>query len=92
MYGRAEDAEITYFKSMTVHDYLDMTLANDAVRELILKHLTRMCCWWNKDVLLTSLKLCSTVRFTLQRIVFLTAATKTIVPTEDLTFSEPRSF
>jgi hypothetical protein len=42
VYGRAEDAEITYCKSMTVQDYLDMTLANDAVRELILKHLTKL--------------------------------------------------
>jgi hypothetical protein len=42
VYGRAEDAEITYFKSMTVQDYLDMTLANDAVREIILKHLTKL--------------------------------------------------
>jgi hypothetical protein len=42
VYGRPEDAEITYCKSMTVQDYLDMTLANDAVRELILKHLTKL--------------------------------------------------
>jgi hypothetical protein len=42
VYGRPEGAEITYCKSMTVQDYLDMMLANDAVRELILKHLTQL--------------------------------------------------
>jgi hypothetical protein len=42
IYARPPNSEITFVKTMTVKDYLNVMLANDAVREQILKNLSKL--------------------------------------------------